>query len=64
MTGQLVSQRLINRSRYVAGEKPSFPAYHDYKSHRLSEAFRLSESMEDFLEYVLYLEGRVNDTPN
>ena len=58
----LVSQRDKWKQQFEKGGKPSFPAFEDYKKHRDSEYFRLSSSLEELLEYVLYLEDELYGT--
>lgn len=58
----LVKQREEWKQRFRNGDKPFFPAFDDYKKNRDSEYFRLNTSMEQFFEYVLYLEEKLNDS--
>lgn len=58
----LVKQRDQWKQGFTNGEKPSFPAFDDYKKNRDSEYFRLNASIEQFFEYVLFLEERLNDS--
>lgn len=58
----LVKQRDQWKEEFRNGEKPFFPAFDDYKQNRDSEYFRLNASMEQFFEYVLFLEESLNDS--
>lgn len=58
----LVKQRDQWKQGFRNGEKPFFPAFDDYKKNRDSEYFRLNASIEQFFEYVLFLEERLNDS--
>lgn len=55
----LVKQRLAWEAKYALGEPHNFKAFTDYKEGRMSEHFRLSSSMEEFMEYVISLENRI-----
>lgn len=54
----LVEQRNKWKEQFERDGKPHFPALEDYRHHRDSEYFRLSSSLEELLEYILYLENR------
>ena len=56
----LVEQREKWKRGFRNGEKPFFLAFNDYRKNRDSEYFRLNASMEEFLEYVLYLEEKLD----
>lgn len=56
----LVRQRDQWKQGFRDGQEPFFPAFHDYKKNRNSEYFRLSASVEEFFEYVLYLEEKLH----
>lgn len=55
----LVKQRLAWEAKYALGANHSFPAFTDYKENRMSEHFRLSSSLEEFMEYVISLENKI-----
>lgn len=55
----LVKQRLAWATKYALGEPHNFKAFTDYKENRMSEHFRLSSSMEEFMEYVISLENKI-----
>lgn len=55
----LVKQRLKWEAKYALGANPQFKAYEDYKKNRLSEGFRLNSGLEEFMEYVISLEKRL-----
>jgi len=57
----LVKQRLAWATKYALGEPHSFLAFTDYKENRMSEHFRLSSSLEQFMEYVISLENKINE---
>ena len=56
----LIEQRLKWEQEYLEGKAPTFRAYLDYKKHRNTEYFRLNQSLEEFFEFVLMLESKVN----
>lgn len=55
----LVKQRLAWETKYALGSGHNFPAFTDYKENRMSEHFRLSSSLEEFMEYVISLENKI-----
>lgn len=55
----LVKQRLAWESKYALGDDHNFPAFTDYKENRMSEHFRLSSSLEEFMEYTISLENKI-----
>lgn len=56
MSSGLVAERLRWSDEFKRGARPHFLAYEEYKINRLSESWRASRTMENFFEYVLYLE--------
>lgn len=56
----LVKQRLAWEAMYALGEPCKFKAYEDYKKNRLSEDFRLHSGLEEFFEWIIVLENKVN----
>lgn len=55
----LVKQRLAWEAKYALGADHNFPAFTDYKENRVSEHFRLSSSLEEFMEYTISLENKI-----
>jgi hypothetical protein len=57
----LVKQRLAWEVKYHLGATHNFQAFIDYKENRMSEHFRLSTSLEEFMEYVISLENKITE---
>lgn len=46
---------------FTQGYKPH-GVLEDYRQYRNSEDWRVSESVEELCEYILYLESKINET--
>lgn len=58
----LVKSRLEFRNKFETGDKPSYSdLYKDYKEFRLTEDWRVSRTIEELLEYICFLEEKVNE---
>ena len=53
----LVASRDKMLERFIQGEKPLTVILVDYRENRNSEEWRMSVSVEELCEYVLYLES-------
>lgn len=53
----LVASRDKMLERFIQGEKPLTVILVDYRENRNSEEWRMSVSVEELCEYVLYLEN-------
>jgi len=57
----LVASRDKMLERFIQGEKPLTVILVDYRENRNSEEWRMSVSVEEVCEYVLYLEGQLKE---
>lgn len=57
----LVKTRDEMLEAFRQGCKPS-GVLEDYREYRNSEDWRVSESVEELCEYILYLESKINET--
>lgn len=57
----LVKQRGKWLSHFRSGGFPSSQVLQDYRHNRDSESWRVSASVEELCEYILYLEEQVNE---
>lgn len=55
----LVKTRNKWRNEFKEGKKPFSPVLDDYRKNRDSEYWRVSQTAEVLLEYILYLEGEL-----
>ena len=55
----LVKSRNEMLDRFIAGEQPRTCILTDYRKNRDSEYWRMSLSVEELCEYILYLEGQL-----
>jgi hypothetical protein len=53
----LVASRDKMLERFIQGEKPLTVILVDYRKNRNSEEWRISVSVEELCEYILYLES-------
>ena len=57
----LVKTRYEMLEVFRKGHKPH-DVLEDYREYRNSEDWRVSESVEELCEYILYLESKINET--
>ena len=55
----LVASRDKMLERFIQGEKPLTVILVDYRENRNSEEWRMSVSVEELCEYILYLENEL-----
>lgn len=57
----LVASRDKMLERFTQGEKPLTVILVDYRENRNSEEWRMSVSVEELCEYILYLESELKE---
>ena len=57
----LVASRDKMLERFTRGEKPLTVILVDYRENRNSEEWRMSVSVEELCEYILYLESELKE---
>lgn len=55
----LVDQRNEWRRAFESGKSLESKLLQDYKNNRESNSFRMSRSVEELCEYILYLESKI-----